>query len=88
MLLTTANDSRGDNDVDYSRRVGIELKVLRVRAGMLARDVAKQAKVHPMSLSKIERGVTHNVGIETLTRIAKVYGLKASDVLSLVEKGE
>jgi len=69
----------------YVKRVGMELKVLRVRSRMLARDVAKAAGIHPMSLSKIERGVQKDIGVETLTRIAAVYGLKASDVISAIE---
>ena len=42
----------------------------RTSRGLTQAQLAKTASLHPMALSKIERGIQQDVGVETLRRIA------------------
>jgi transcriptional regulator with XRE-family HTH domain len=60
------------------------IREVRKDAGMTLDELSKRSKVSIASLSKLERNQT-TVGLDTLLRIAKVFGLSASDLLSLAE---
>ncbi len=60
------------------------LRDVRKQAGMTLDELAKRSKLSIASLSKLERNQSM-VGIDTLFRIARVFGLSASDLLSLAE---
>ena len=57
---------------------------LRKRAGMTLEDVSKKSGVSIAGLSKLERNQTM-VELDTLYRLARVFGLSASDLLNLAE---
>ncbi|MEM1083682.1 MAG: XRE family transcriptional regulator [Verrucomicrobiota bacterium] len=60
------------------------IREVRKDSGMTLGELSKRSKVSIASLSKLERNQT-TVGLDTLLRIAKVFGLSASDLLSLAE---
>lgn len=49
--------------------LGALLYVERAARGLSQRQVADAAGLHVMSVSKIERGVQHDLGVETLRRL-------------------
>lgn len=57
---------------------------LRKRSGMTLEDVSKKSGVSIAGLSKLERNQTM-VELDTLYRLARVFGLSASDLLNLAE---
>ncbi|MDG1242404.1 MAG: XRE family transcriptional regulator [Opitutae bacterium] len=60
------------------------VRVLRKRAGMTLDDVSKQSGVSIAGLSKLERN--HNmIELDTLYRLARIFGLSATDLLNLAE---
>lgn len=50
--------------------LGAVIHTERTARGLTQQQLALMAGMHPMALSKIERGVQHDVGIETLQRLA------------------
>lgn len=60
------------------------LRDVRKQAGMTLDELAKRSHLSIASLSKLERNQSM-VSVDTLFRIAKVFGLSASDLLSLAE---
>ncbi len=60
------------------------LRDLRHRDGMTIQNVSEKAGVSPAVISKLERNVT-TAELETLFRLARVFGLSATDLLSLAE---
>ena len=60
------------------------LRDVRKQAGMTLEELARRSKLSIASLSKLERNQSM-VGLDTLFRIARVFGLSASDLLSLAE---
>ena len=50
--------------------IGIKLKMLRVKRGMLAKDVCEKAGIRPPTLNAIENG-RWNTGIKQITDVAK-----------------
>lgn len=60
------------------------LRDVRKQAGMTLDELAKRSKLSIASLSKLERNQSM-VSVDTLFRIARVFGLSASDLLSLAE---
>lgn len=67
------------NGLDFS-----VVRELRKRNGLTLSDVASRSGISPAVLSKLERNQTV-CEIETLYRIARVFGLSASDLLGLAE---
>ena len=57
---------------------------LRKRAGMTLDDVSKQSGVSIAGLSKLERN-QNMIELDTLYRLARVFGLSATDLLNLAE---
>ena len=53
--------------------IGRKLKMLRVKRGMLAKDVCEAAGIRPSTLTAIEEG-RYNTGIRQITAIAYVLG--------------
>ena len=49
--------------------IGIKLKMLRVKRGMLAKDVCEKAGIRPPTLNAIENG-RWNTGIKQITDVA------------------
>ncbi|MGB1128764.1 MAG: helix-turn-helix domain-containing protein [Haloferula sp.] len=72
-------DSVSRPELDFSI-----VREVRKQAGMTLQDVADRSGLSIASLSKLERN-QNLVELETLYRLAKVFGLSASDLLSLVE---
>ena len=72
-------DSPDKPELDFSI-----VREVRTQAGMTLQDVADRSGISVASLSKLERN-QNLVELETLYRLAKVFGLSASDLLSLVE---
>lgn len=60
------------------------VREVRKQAGMTLEDVSKRSGLSIASLSKLERN-QNMVELETLYRLARVFGLTASDLLSLIE---
>lgn len=60
------------------------IRDLRKQSGLTLDDVSKQSGLSIASLSKLERN-RNLVELETLYRLARVFGLSASDLLSLAE---
>ena len=53
--------------------IGTKLKMLRVKRGMLAKDVCERAGIKHPTLTAIEGG-RYNTGIRQITDVAKVLG--------------
>jgi DNA-binding XRE family transcriptional regulator len=60
------------------------VRELRKRAGMTLDDVSKKSGVSIAGLSKLERN-QNMIELDTLYRIARVFGLSATDLLNLAE---
>lgn len=60
------------------RALGTMVAHSRKRAGLRQNDLARLTGIHPMSISKIERGIQKDVGVQTLHKIAIALGTKAS----------
>ncbi|MEM6884204.1 MAG: XRE family transcriptional regulator [Verrucomicrobiota bacterium] len=60
------------------------IRTLRKKNSMTLEEVSKSSGISAATLSKLERN-QHMVEIETLYRLARVFGLSASDLLNLVE---
>jgi transcriptional regulator with XRE-family HTH domain len=58
--------------------IGLAVKRMRERRGLTQAQLAELAKLHPMHISKLERGVVHDVKFTTLFSIAD--GLSRSGV--------
>jgi transcriptional regulator with XRE-family HTH domain len=63
-------------------KLGRYLKQLRNELGFSVRHVARQCKIAPSYLAKIETGGTFKtIGIETLVKLSKFYGIPVSAML-------
>lgn len=71
--------SSKDLTIDFSI-----VRTLRKKSGLTLEEVSRQSGISAASLSKLERN-QHMVEIETLYRLARVFGLSASDLLNLAE---
>ncbi len=60
------------------------LRVLRKREGLTIAELSKRAGVSPAVISKIERNQTIPE-LQTLFRLARVFGVTASELLALME---
>jgi transcriptional regulator with XRE-family HTH domain len=72
-------DLKATPELDFS-----VVREVRKQAGMTLQEVADQSGLSIASLSKLERN-QNLVELETLYRLARVFGLSASDLLSLAE---
>lgn len=70
---------KSETSLDFS-----VLRDLRKRAGLTLSEVSNQSGISVAGLSKIERNQSM-VEINTLFRLSRVFGLSATDVLSLAE---
>lgn len=75
------------------RVLGALLHAERVARGLTQTELARDAGLHPMALSKLERGVQGDVGVQTLARLAEALSrrgcgaaLEASDLLATAER--
>jgi len=63
-------------------KLGKYLKQLREEQGLSIRSVAKSCNIAPSHLAKIEAGDTFKtIGIETLIKLSKFYGIPVSAML-------
>jgi len=65
---------------EYLQKVGLEIKVARIRKSMSVQDVSKATGLHDGTINKVERGVkdTH---ILTYKRIADALQIEMKDFL-------
>lgn len=61
------------------------LRSLRKREGLTIGELSGRSGISPAVISKLERNQTR-AELETLFRLARVFGLTAADLLSLVER--
>ena len=63
-------------------KLGEYLKELRKEQEFSIRHVARQCKIAPSYLAKIEAGDTYKtIGVETLVKLSKFYGIPVSSML-------
>ena len=55
--------------------------LLRTKRQASQKDVARLAKIHPVALSKIERGAHAELGVGTFVRLAEAIGEKPGELL-------
>jgi transcriptional regulator with XRE-family HTH domain len=58
--------------------IGAELREARVAAGFRQSDVARGARTSQNAVSRIERGLSRDISVDTLSRVATVLGLRLS----------
>ncbi len=58
---------------------------LRLEHKYSQREMANRAKVSAVHISTMERGLTSNVGIDTVERLAKAFNITISELLGEVE---
>ena len=56
-------------------------KHARINAGLTQKELSKKSSVHWNTIAKIERGIQEPKS-ETIEKLAKVLGLKSSDIYS------
>lgn len=64
-----------------SQQIGKKLKAARLKMNFTQENVANKVGLHVNSYAKLERGEV-GASIETLKKLAKVLGVKSSDILS------
>ncbi len=72
--------------MDVSKVIGYLVATRRKAAGVSQKTVARLAELHPVALSKIERGVHGDMGINTFVRIAVALGEKPGELLDTAER--
>ena len=72
-----------DEQKALAKRVGAEIRRLRVAAGKTQEDLADEARMTTNYVSLVERGET-NVTLAAATRIMRALGVKMSGVLESV----
>lgn len=65
------------------RKMVLELKVARIRAGLTQRDVAKKLKVYRNYVSKVESG-ERKLDVLELAEFCHLYGVTLSEFLKTV----
>ena len=63
------------------RKLVVELKVARIRAGLTQAEAAEKLDTYPTYISKIEQG-ERRVDVIELAEICKVYGVTVGSLLS------
>lgn len=61
--------------------VGVNLKKIRVRLGLSQEQVAERTGIHPMSVSKLERGERTTPDAGTLEALTRGLGLRPGELL-------
>jgi len=72
-----------DEQKALAKRVGAEIRRLRVAAGKTQEDLADEARMTTNYVSLVERGET-NVTLAAATRIVRALGVRLSGVLATV----
>ena len=67
----------------YIRQFGKELRLCRERRGMSQEQLAKEAELHPVAISLIERG-QRAVRLDTLRRLCIALRVQPSDLIPAV----
>jgi transcriptional regulator with XRE-family HTH domain/Zn-dependent peptidase ImmA (M78 family) len=75
-----------DRAHEQARHVGHNLRLLRARRKLTAREVAERAGISAQSLSRIERG-RHDVVFSTLQRVLAAMNLDLSDLAAVEDVG-
>ncbi len=65
--------------------IGAVIHSERVSLGMTQAHLAKIAGIHPMALSKLERGVQADIGVETIQKLAIPMGMAANEIVDKAE---
>ncbi len=82
MTKTTTMPKQRKNISYEITKLGQYLKQLRKEQEFSIRHVARQCKIAPSYLAKIEAGDTYKtIGVETLVKLSKFYGIPASAML-------
>ena len=71
---------------DYS--LAQRLRMARARTGIKQKDLAQRAKLHPMQLSKLERGVTKEITGTTLKALCEALGVSPQYLLGMSDDME
>jgi transcriptional regulator with XRE-family HTH domain len=64
------------------------LRMARARTGIKQKDLAEQAGLHPMQLSKLERGITKEITGSTLRVLCKALGVSPQYLLGMTDDME
>ncbi len=72
-----SRDSEGKDETKLAKRIGIRIKLARIKAGMMQKDLAEKVGMHPMSLSAIESG-RRGTSVAQLVEFAQVLGVPVS----------
>ena len=68
------------------RTIGTVLRALRVKKGLSQEQLGFKAGLHRTYVSQLERGLK-SPSLNSLGKIAKVLGVKASKIMALAEEG-
>jgi transcriptional regulator with XRE-family HTH domain len=71
-----------EDQVDM-RAMGERLLLLRRRADLSQQELARQAGVDVMTISRLERGTKKRLEVEPLARISRALGISVDDLLGL-----
>jgi len=71
---------------DYS--LAQRLRMARARTGIKQKDLAERAKLHPMQLSKLERGITKEITGSTLRALCEALGVTPQYLLGMSDDME
>jgi len=78
-------DSEGKDEAQLAKRIGLRIKLARIKAGMLQKDLAKKVGMHPMSLSAIEGG-RRSTTVAQLLALAKALDVPVSYFMTGAEE--
>ena len=71
-----------EDQVDM-RALGERVLLLRRRAGLIQAELARQAGIDVMTISRVERGTKKRLEVEPLARLAKALGTTTDHLLGL-----
>jgi transcriptional regulator with XRE-family HTH domain len=71
-----------EHQVDM-RAMGERLLLLRRRAALSQQELARQAGVDVMTISRLERGTKKRLEVEPLARLSRALGVSVDDLLGL-----
>lgn len=80
-----------DDAATLAAVLGAVVRAERCARGLTQADLARAAGVHPMALSKVERGAQQDVGVATLAQLAAALaaaGPQACTASSLIARAE
>lgn len=64
---------------EYLKKVGIELRVARIRKGLSCREVGELCKLNPQTINKMENGA--DALISSYKRATDALGVSLKDIL-------